>query len=275
MRLIDHFMSVAIVASLYCVFLSTDCIAGNSITVPSPGIKSITDGLSKAKSGDTVWVKPGIYSEHINITSGITLISRELFKAVIDGKGRGDVVTISHKSSIIGFEVRKGNAGIICRGPGNTIAKCRVFKNRGSGIICMGNLASIENNIIVFNEGSGIQAIDISSGATSINHNTIAYNGNNGIVYKGSNMLTIENNIIAANSGQGIKLPPGNKKIIITHNNFFTNHQFNFTLPENNFSFDPKFTAPKRKILDFSLQPDSQAIKKGNDTKDLGALFGE
>ncbi len=275
MRQMNHFIIVAVIASIYCISLSNDCIAGNSITVPSQGIKSITDGLTKAKSGDTVWVKPGIYSEHISITSGITLISRELFKAVIDGKGRGDVVTVSHKSSIVGFEVRKGNAGIICRGPGNSILKCRVFKNRGSGIICMGNLATIENNIVVFNEGSGIQAIDIASGATSINHNTIAYNGNNGIVFQGTSMLTIENNIIAANSGQGIKVPPGNKKIIITHNNFFTNHQFNFTLPENNFSFDPKFTAPKRKTLDFTLQSDSPAIKKGNDTKDLGAIFGD
>ncbi len=269
-----HFKEILSII-LFIFTLNTICPAGASITVPSQGIKTITDGLIKAKSGDTVWVQPGIYKEHISVMSGVTLISQELFKAVIDGKGRGDVVSISHKSAIIGFEIRSGNTGVISRGPGNIIKKCKIYKNRGTGIICMGNLALMESNIIIFNEASGIQALDITSGATTINHNTIAYNGNNGIVYSGTAGITIENNIIVANSGQGIKSQVDEKKLNISHNVFFSNHQFNFTLPEKNFSFDPLFTAPKRKILDFTLRSDSKAIKKGNDKQDIGALFGE
>jgi len=265
------------VISIFTFILTLQIIsfAGASITVPSQGIKSITAGLAKAKSGDTVWVLPGTYKEDITIMSGVTLISRELFKAVIDGKSRGDVVSISHKSTIVGFEVRNGNTGILSRGPGNTIRKCKIYKNRGSGIICMGSLAKIEHNVIVFNEGSGIQALDIASGTTTINHNTIAYNGNNGIMFSGTIGITIQNNIIANNAGQGIKSAVDEKKIKVTHNCFHANHQFNFTLPENNFSFDPRFTAPKRRSLDFTLQKDSEAIKKGNDNQDLGALFGK
>ena len=244
-----------------------------SYTVPSTGAKTINEALSKAKSGDTIWVKPGIYKEHISLTSGITLVSSELFKAVIDGRGRGDVVKISYNSTIIGFEIRNGNVGVITKGPGTAILKCKIYKNRISGIICTGNLPTIENNIIVYNEGSGIQAVDIISGSSSINHNTIAYNRNNGIIINGSVTVTIENNIIVSNAGQGIKTQLEEEKLRITHNDFFANRQMKFTLPENNFSFDPLFTAPKRKKMDFSLQPNSQAIKKGNDNRNLGALL--
>ncbi len=247
--------------------------ANNSITVPSQGIKTITDGLMKAKSGDTVWVQAGVYKEHVNILSGITLASRELFKAIIDGKGRGDVVAISSECTIIGFEIRNGNAGIISRGPNNHIKKCKIYKNRGSGIICMGHLSKIENNIIVYNEGSGIQALDIQSGLNTINHNTIVSNGNNGIAFIGEIETTIENNIIASNYAKGIKITPENSPIKITHNNLYANHRGKFALPENNFSFDPLFTAPKRKILDFSLKAGSKAIKKGNDNRNLGAII--
>ena len=260
---------------IYLLLLINNIHAALSFTVPSEGAKTINEALVKAKSGDTIRVNPGIYKEHINLASGITLISTELFKAIIDGKGRGDVVKISYNSSIIGFEIRNGNVGVIAKGPGTSILKCKINKNRISGIICTGNLPTIENNIIVYNEGSGIQAVDIMSGSSSINHNTIAYNRNNGIIINGSITVTIENNIIASNFGQAIRTEVEEKKLRISNNNFYSNRQINFTLPENNFSFDPLFTAPKQKIMDFSLHSNSQAIKKGNDNLNLGALLGD
>lgn len=262
------FTVIALIAMLPVVLF-----AGNSIIVPSQGIKTITDALIKARSGDTVWVKAGVYKEHVSLLSGITLVSRELFKAVIDGKGRGDVLTISSECTIVGFEIRNGNAGIISRGPNNLIKKCKISKNRGSGIICMGHLSRIENNIIVYNEGSGIQAIDIQTGSSAIDHNTIASNGNHGIAFMGNIKTTIQNNIIVSNYARGIKLIPPDSKIEITHNDVFGNHRGKYAIPESNFSFDPLFTAPKRKTLDFSLKPNSKAIKKGNDNKNLGAVL--
>ena len=257
-----------VIAILILQIMAYKTYANISYTVPSEGAKTINEAVSKAKFGDTIWVKPGVYKEHISLTS-------ELHKAVIDGKGRGDVVKISYNSSIIGFEIRNGNVGVVSRGQGTSIQKCKIYKNRISGIICMGNLPILENNIIVYNEGSGIQAVDIISGTASINHNTIAYNRNNGIVISGSSTVTIENNIIASNSGQGIKTEIELDKVKITHNDLFANRQFKFSLPENNFTYDPLFTAPKRKTMNFSLQPESPAIKRGNDNKNLGALLNK
>lgn len=236
-------------------------------------MKTISDGLIKARIGDTVVVKPGVYKESITLTSGVVLLSQELFKATITGKGRGDIVTISHNSTISGFQISKGNVGILSRGPGNTILKCKIFQNRGTGIICIGTMAHIENNTIVYNGASGIQVLDITSGAKSISHNTIAYNGNHGIIYSGTSVLSIENNIIANNSAFGIKVQKINRKLINTHNCFFANHHIKFIIPEDNFTFDPMFIAPKRKTLDFALQKESKAIKRGNDNKNLGSLF--
>ncbi len=252
--------------------ITFDSFAGISITVPSEGIKTITQALAKAKPGDTVRVTPGVYREHLELMSGVTLISTELFKAVIDGAGRKDVVTISYNCTIIGFEIANGNVGVVSRGPGNSIQKCRICKNKSSGILCTGNLPEIVNNVVVFNQGSGIQVIDVASAVSSINHNTIAYNGNNGIIYSGTGGITVENNIIVSNAGQSIKTQDTDK-VKITHNILFGNRDFKLVIPENNFAFDPLFTAPKRKAMDFSLQKDSQAINKGNDTRNLGALL--
>ena len=262
-----------LIAIIMILLIPCSNYANISYTVPSEGAKSINQAVTKAKFGDTIWVKPGVYKEHISLTSGITLISSELHKAVIDGKGRGDVVKISYNSSIIGFEIRNGNVGVVARGQGTSIQKCKIYKNRISGIICMGNLPILENNIIAYNEGSGIQAVDIISSTATINHNTIAYNRNNGIVISGTSTVIIENNIIVSNSGQGIKTGLELDKVKITHNDLFANRQFKFSLPENNFTFDPLFTAPKRKTMDFGLQPESPAIKRGNDNRNLGALL--
>jgi hypothetical protein len=269
----NHIFRSCLWAAFFTILLPIIIYGGNSVIVPSQGIPTITEGLINAKHGDTVWVKAGVYKEHVSLLGGITLASRELFKAVIDGKGRGDIVTISSECTIIGFEIRNGNAGIISRGPNNIIKKCKIYKNRGSGIICMGNLPKIESNIIVYNEGSGIQALDIKTGYNMIEHNTIASNGNNGIAFIGDISITIQNNIISSNYARGIKITPEDTPIKITHNNLYGNHRGKFTISGDNFSFDPLFAAPKRKSLDFSLKPDSKAIKKGNDNKNLGALL--
>lgn len=266
----NKYLTIIILAIFFNLQLSK---INAGITVPSESVKTISMAILKSQLGDTIWVKPGVYKEHITLKPGIFLISQELHQAIIDGKGRGDVVTMSYNSCIANFSIKNGNAGIISRHPENIISRCKIYKNRGSGIICTGNLPKIENNIIVFNDGSGIQGLDIISGVTSINHNTIAFNGNNGIVFKGSIFLTIENNIIASNGKSGIRLNPDDKKTVITYNLFFNNHHFKYVLPEQNFAFDPLFIAPKRRTMDFRLQPDSKALKRGNDNKNLGALF--
>jgi hypothetical protein len=150
--------------------------AGKSITVGTGSIPTIKLGLAKAGIGDTVWVEPGVYHENIMVNHGITLKSRMLYKAIIDGGKRGIAVTLARKTTISGFEIRNATIGVYAKSIGISISRCRIINNWQTGLICVRSLAKIEDNIIAFNGASGIQLYNVSASSGAINHNTIAYN---------------------------------------------------------------------------------------------------
>ncbi|MFP4416644.1 MAG: right-handed parallel beta-helix repeat-containing protein [Fibrobacterota bacterium] len=241
------------------------------ITVPSSNYRNITKALMDARPDDSVLVKPGVYREQIVINSGITLISEEHFAAVVKGNGRNNTVTIVGDGRIIGFDISHGVSGIFTRSGNAYIKECRIYKNRGSGILCAGGLPIIEDCVIVFNEGSGIQAFDIGGGTTSISHNTIAYNSNNGILITSSVPVQIKSNIIAKNRSVAISFEGKPDFISMKHNVLYDNHGMSFEIPEGNYSFNPLFEAPKKRSINFSLHKDSRALNRGKNGEDLGA----
>ena len=244
--------------------------AGESVSVPSVGVKTIGQAMIGVKSGDTVWVSDGLYSEIVFVKSGVTLAARNNFKAVINGGGKGTVVSLSANSTISGFEIRGGTIGVFSKDAGNAILNCRITGNWGTGIICVRHLPKIEDNIIVFNRASGIQGWDIRSTSASINHNTIAFNGNNGIALGGSSDVIIENNMITFNERQGVKLAQTSARSKLVKNNLFGNLMMNRTVPAENFSFDPKFSAPRVK-LDFKIDANQPCCMYGSDNQILGS----
>jgi nitrous oxidase accessory protein NosD len=224
-----------------------------------------------ARTGDTVYVNPGTYKERIIMAPGVALVSRSLFEAVIDGKGRGTVVTMSKGSSISGFEIRNGTIGIFSSDMGNEISSNRIVLNGMTGIITVRHLPKIQDNIIAFNRASGIQGWDVRSTAVSVNHNSIAFNGNHGIAVGGASEFIIENNIIAFNERFGLKVLQDMEKIQVSDNNFFKNlFQPGRPLPDGNHSFDPAFISP-RKGLNFKPDPGSCCKAKSSENEDLGA----
>jgi parallel beta-helix repeat protein len=240
------------------------------ISVPSVGVKTIGQAMISAKSGDTIWVSDGTYGELVFVKAGVTLAARNAFKAVINGGGRGTVVSLSANSTISGFEIRGGTIGVFSKDAGNTIVNCRITGNWGTGIICVRHLPKIEDNIIAFNRASGIQGWDIRSTSASINHNTIAFNGNNGIALGGSSDVIIENNMIAFNERQGVKLGQTSGRSKLIKNNLFGNLAISRTVPPENFSFDPKFSAPRVK-LDFKIETNQPCCMYGSDNQILGS----
>ncbi len=243
-------------------------IAGNSFTVPSKEFKTISRAIAKAKSSDTVWVKPGEYREQIKLSSGVVLISQTLFKAIIDGSGSESAVTMGNRSTISGFEIKNGRIGVYSEGTDNAITKCFIHDNQQSGIICVGHLPKIADNIIVENGGSGIQGWDVRSTISTINHNTISYNANHGIAIGGKSEIIIENNIIAYNEKLGYKVEPG-VKIKLTRNNIYLNVELITSLPTNNFSFDPKFISAVS--MNFMLAKQSKCRNMASDNDNIGA----
>ena len=239
------------------------------IVVPSNGVKNITAAMTIAKQGDTVKVMEGRYRESVFINPGVTLLSNTLFGAVLDGRGKGTIVTMGTGSTISGFEVRNGTIGILSSSAQTTIRQCRITGNLQSGIMCVGALPNIEDNFIVHNKGSGIQGWDVRTTSGSVNHNTISFNGNHGIALGGVSSITVENNIIAFNEQFGVKPGDETVRIELINNNFYQNTKFTSTLPTDNISTDPLFVDAKRH--NYNLQKESPCIGLGRDNQNLGA----
>jgi hypothetical protein len=265
MKSIIHYtLSGCVVLALYA-----PCFAGQVVTVPSADAATIALAMIKAKAFDTVLVANGVYTGPVLVKADVVFKSQSQFGAVLDGGGKGAAVTLGGNATVCGFEIRNGAIGVSSSRPGNAIVKCRITQNRQSGIICVGDVPLIQDNLIVFNKGSGIQGWNLTSTSASINHNTIAYNLNNGIALGGTSNAIIEKNIIAFNESAGVKTME-QVRTSMAGNNFYKNGIMPSSLPPNNFAADPKFTAPKDK-LDFSLQADSPLKSLLSNNEEIGA----
>ncbi len=226
--------------------------AGRAIYVPSREAHNIARGVLNAKPGDTVIVKDGVYRERIAVEPGVILKSQNQYGAVIDGKGRGTVVTLSKGSVLDGFEVRNGTIGVFSKDPNARIKNCRIIRNWQTGIIVVRHLPWIEDNVIAFNRGSGIQGWDVRTTGPSINHNSIAFNGNHGISVGGGSKVIVEKNIIAYNERFGVKLQAEVEQATVKANAFYENLWSSTPLPDGNYQYDPMFADP-RASLDFTV----------------------
>jgi len=188
--------------------------ATKSITVPSGKITTINQALAKASNGDTIVVGPGVYRERVVLNPGITLKAQILHKAIIDGGKYGTVVKLQKKSSISGFQIRNGEIGVFSKTRSTSVTQCQIVNNRQTGIMCVRNIAKIEDNTIVFNGASGIDLYDVTTTSGYINHNTIAYNSNNGIRVGGRSSVVIQNNIIAFNDRLGLSIEGKGKTLL-------------------------------------------------------------
>lgn len=239
-----------------------------SLQVPQ-NFSTITAAILSAKKGDTVIVDGGVYNEHIYVNPDLCIVSRSLFKAVIDGGGKGTVVTLGNNASISGFEVRNGTIGVFTTAGGVRIAQCRIVHNQQTGVMCVGNLPKIEDNIIVYNKGSGIQGWDVRTTTATIKHNTLAYNGNHGLSLGGNSSIVLENNIIAFNNQFGIKPSEESVRIQMLSNNFYQNARFTDVLPSDNYTFNPMFINAQKLI--FTLDKNSRCIGRASDNQNIGA----
>ncbi|MBD3322206.1 MAG: hypothetical protein GF350_13995 [Chitinivibrionales bacterium] len=261
--------------TIACIsFLVLVCSPGaKTLYVPSKQARSISRAMIKSRDGDTILVKSGKYREHVVVESRVTLISEEQFGAVINGRGRGTVVTLATESVISGFSIRNGTHGVLSKGAGAQVQRCFISGNLGSGIITIGILCTIENNVIVYNRGAGIQGQDVrSDGSARIEHNTIAYNTSHGVSLDGAVKVPLKNNIIAFNERLGVKTGAETRDILLINNNLYGNHGKLHVLPSGNFSFDPLFVAPKSRKMNFALEENSPCRKRGDEGRDLGAL---
>ena len=199
-------------ASAASLYVSTQGSDGNPGTSVQP-YRTITHAYNLAKPGDTILVKPGVYTDYTSgwglhlgksgtASSPIVLRSQVRGGAVIDGRNASDrnvgIYIDGNNNVVDGFEIRNGTkGGITIWANGNRILYCNVYNN--------GNPASTST------EGKdGIYSDEGTSGNAYIG-NRVYHNGrsgshlDHGLYLCGQNELVL-NNVILANSACGLQI---------------------------------------------------------------------
>ncbi len=269
------FNRLAIVAMSMLFIMTTLEAHAECVTVPSSRFQNIMSAITAGQPGDTVLVKPGVYKENVIVSNGVVLASEPPLSAVLDGARRTYAVTVSGRSALCGFEIRNGNFGVYSKGVGNSIEKCRIVNNSRTGVLCVGGLPKITDNIIAFNGGSGVVGYELQADVFPvIDHNTIAYNLNNGITIAKPIRIGISDNIFAYNQHYGIKVAPKDLNVAISSNCFFANGIScnNKELQPSNIFCDPLFRNPRK--MDFTTSEKSKCLNRELPEKNPGARFG-
>lgn len=113
---------------------------------------SIQEMIQEAEDGDIITVKKGLYKESITISKPLTLIAEE--GAIIDGGGKGNVVTIAADGVVIkGFMIQNSgkdeeNSGIMLSEVNNVV----IDSNRISNVLYGIYFDKSSDNSIINNE---------------------------------------------------------------------------------------------------------------------------
>ena len=156
---------------------------------------------SDTKSGHVIQVKNGEYWEHVTVNKSLFLRGEDPKKTIIDGRGTGDVITISADNVFLEeFIIQHSgasehNAGIVISGKNASVMNMVIYQNF-HGIVLHG---SAENTKVACNEimKNSWNGITIKAGCTGayLFENTISTN-----VYAGIGISSASYNYIYHNS---------------------------------------------------------------------------
>lgn len=168
----------------YAILISTSntrLVGTESTTIVVPdNFLTIQEAINNAFEGDTIFVKSGVYYEHVIINKTVSLIGEGYNTTIIDGNWTGHVINIiSDNVNVTEFTLQKSgsisypdlDAGICL----NNTADCTVSKNR-----------------LVSNSFAGISLLNSQ-------RNTIVGNNVTGAGWGGIHLLDSSNNTISGN----------------------------------------------------------------------------
>ncbi len=187
---------------------------------PNEIYNRIQDAIDDANAGDVIFVRNGIYYEHLNISKQLSLTGESKESTIINGSEEiGNTMHISaNGTTISGFTILGGgatwgDAGLKLEG----VRDCQITDNivtvsNYCGIkLLFSNNNTIDNNTISKNNESGI-FLEESSGNT-ISNNMVYPDNLVGISVGFSNLNKISNNEITENKLMGIDTWDSNENI--------------------------------------------------------------
>jgi parallel beta-helix repeat protein len=204
--------------------------------------QTIQEGVNRAFNGYTVFVRSGIYDEHVIINKTINLDGEYKNSTIIDGGGTDDVVTITVPGvTISGFTIQHSgtqtyHAGIKTLSlDSNVTIEHTIIQNNAIGIYL--NYAyelswNIVRNNTIQNNMKGIYAHWANN--DQITGNTISMNNGNGIEMERCEQSYIKGNIISNNGECGIYLRGASHKNVIGELNTIRDNTIGVKLSESN-----------------------------------------
>ena len=206
----------------------------NSSFDPGTNFTSIQTAIDAAAPGDEIIVQPGLYTENIEITKNLTLISESQNPSdtVIQAANTSEDVfsLMANNITLKGFTIRgSSTAGVHFFGT----AYCHIENNRLINNSCGADLYSfssdnILNNNEILDSITGISLAD--SWYNSLTNNKIS-NCSNGVSIFDSQNNKLENNLIFEND-EGISLIGESNGNILTNNTISFNKKLGLNIYE-------------------------------------------
>jgi parallel beta-helix repeat protein len=214
--------------------------ATGTIVVPSDFL-TIQSAIDSAAPGDSIYVKAGVYDEHLLINKSLSLIGQDNATTVIEGPQEEDTITVlTDNVTISGFTLRKwGNPAtpvswvIRLLNTHNTTISHNVITGNFEGVgIAGGSSNFVQHNLIAGNR-YGIftsnftsnNAPQIFSWDNVIFDNVVSDSVWNGIELDWGGGNTIYENTIINNTAYGLEIPAYTPSLnnIVFHNNIVGN----------------------------------------------------
>jgi parallel beta-helix repeat protein len=186
---------------------------------------NVTSALENALSGDTVFVRKGIYYEHLVVSRSVSLIGEDVDYTIIDGLQNGTVIYVTASNvNIKGFTLRNS---------GTDISDSGIRLQSSSGCVISNNRI-VNNNIGVYLKPSSIRNT-VSGNVISNNYDGITFYSSSQNVLSGNTIAdkllgisflhssarnVVSGNTVSSTTEGGVSLDDYSSNNIFYHNNF-------------------------------------------------------
>jgi parallel beta-helix repeat protein len=235
----------------------------------------IQQAIDRARNGDTIFVRAGLYYENVIVNERVSLIGENRFNTIIDGNFTGNVIEVAADNvTITDFTIQNSGSTPSCgicvrqRSTGNNISHNIIANNR-HGIVLnfdseynsmsRNNIrANKECGILLYSSDNDMSGNNITDNGKAIwlwdsSDNGISANNitNNwyGILLEDSSHNTISGNNITANHWDGINLRRSSSNTIFGNNIIDNKYGITLYLSSANIIYNNNFVDNSEQVL--------------------------
>jgi parallel beta-helix repeat protein len=198
-----------------------------TITVPDD-YPTIQEAINHANTGDTVFVKSGVYHEEVVVNKTVSLIGQDKETTIINASGNDNgIIITSENVTIRGFTVENSASwGIHVKSSYCVVSGNNIISSQEEGLFLDGRVAHVYGNILANN--SILNSYDCGIFVWTATNNYITFNTISGNffginLYGNATLNQIKQNDIVDNLDSGVVFDMGCSQNILSDNNITNN----------------------------------------------------